>query len=268
MLIKSHPVLLLMAVLVAASGCFMRSGARGVYHSVRPGETLFSVARTYRTNYQELAEINNIQDPSQIAVGQRIFVPHARRSRSANNLRGSPPGGERLEFIRTRFIWPLGGRVTSPFGIRAGRKHDGVDIAAPAGTEIIAADHGKVVYAKRLRGYGNLILVKHSGNFFTAYAHNQVNLVREGQKVNQGAVIARVGTSGRAHGPHLHFEIRQGKKARNPLFLLPETAPEEVASLSSARGKRRAKLKARSAHAADKKAKPQRRARKKRRSRR
>lgn len=231
-MIKIKLNILIFFLLAGLTGCFMRSGARGIYHTIHSGETLASIARTYHTNYQELAELNNIQDSATIHPGQKIFIPDARRRRDARLADGSSRE-EKLQFVRNRFSWPLAGSITSPFGIRDGRKHDGLDIAAPIGTDIQASDNGTVVYAKKLRGYGNLILIKHSGDFFTAYAHNQINLVHEGGKTKKGEVIARVGASGRASGPHLHFEIRQGKKARNPLFLLPEAPP--VAEVAAAK---------------------------------
>jgi len=126
---------------------------------------------------------------------------------------------------KNELIWPVnGGIVTSRFGNRRGRHHDGIDISAKRGTPIKAASSGKVVYAGRLSGYGNLIILKHRKNLFTAYAHADSNKVSKGDKVRQGAIIATVGRTGRASGPHLHFEVRDKTKARNPLFFLPKTA--------------------------------------------
>ena len=112
--------------------------------------------------------------------------------------------------------------MTSTFGVRRGRRHDGIDISAKRGTPVQAAANGKVIFSSRLRGYGNLILVKHKDDFFTAYAHNARNLKKKGQTVKKGDVIARVGSTGRASGPHLHFEVRKGNVARNPTFFLPK----------------------------------------------
>jgi len=100
--------------------------------------------------------------------------------------------------------------------------HDGIDIGAARGTPVVAAASGKVVYADhRLSGYGKLVIIRHSGNVFTAYAHNQRNLVRKGDRVRAGSVIARVGSSGRATGAHLHFEVRRGSTPVDPLAYLP-----------------------------------------------
>jgi hypothetical protein len=124
-----------------------------------------------------------------------------------------------------QFIWPLDNCVyMSGFGIRHGRRHDGIDLAAKGGAPIHAAADGEVVFAKRMRGYGRLVLVKHRDNFFTAYAHNRANLVKKGDKVKQGQVIAKVGRSGRATGNHVHFEVRKGQAAVDPLNFLPARA--------------------------------------------
>ncbi|RME84755.1 MAG: M23 family metallopeptidase, partial [Zetaproteobacteria bacterium] len=123
---------------------------------------------------------------------------------------------------RIRLIWPVRGKITSGFGRRHGRVHDGIDIAAPRGTKVRAAASGVVVYADhRLSGYGNMVIIRHPGEIFTAYAHNARNLVRKGDHVRQGQVIATVGASGRASGPHLHFEVRIGAQPVDPLAYLP-----------------------------------------------
>lgn len=100
--------------------------------------------------------------------------------------------------------------------------HDGIDIGAKTGTAVHAAASGEVVYSDhRLSGYGRMIIIRHSPDLFTAYAHNQRNLVRKGNRVKAGEVIARVGSSGRASGPHLHFEVRRGETPVDPLAYLP-----------------------------------------------
>ncbi len=130
---------------------------------------------------------------------------------------------------RTQFSWPIDGEISSLYGMRHGRRHDGVDIRAKIGTAIFAADSGEVVYSKKMRGYGNLVLLRHANDFFTVYAHNSVNLVKVGAKVKKGQMVARVGRTGRATGPHLHFEVREGSVARNPLFFLPKSLYAEKA---------------------------------------
>ena len=122
----------------------------------------------------------------------------------------------------TRYIMPARGTLTSGYGRRWGRMHKGIDIAAPVGTPIFAAASGVVVYARwNSGGYGNLIDIQHPDGSLTRYAHNNRLLVREGEAVGQGQLIAEMGSTGRSTGPHLHFEIRpQGKAAVNPTALL------------------------------------------------
>ena len=124
---------------------------------------------------------------------------------------------------KTKFAWPVKGKIISKFGtIGKGRNNDGINIRAPRGTSVKAADKGVVVYAgNELKGFGNLILVKHSGGWITAYAHNQKLLVKKGQKVVKGEKIATVGNTGGVSEPQLHFEIRAGKKPVNPVTYLP-----------------------------------------------
>ena len=125
-----------------------------------------------------------------------------------------------------QFAWPLWtGMVTSGFGIRRGVMHKGVDIAAPEGTPVHAADAGVVIFVGRLPGYGNTVIIRHSGNYVTIYAHDRENVVRAGQSVSCGEVIGAIGTSGRAAGPHLHFEVRYDNLAYNPLSYLPPPGP-------------------------------------------
>jgi murein DD-endopeptidase MepM/ murein hydrolase activator NlpD len=99
--------------------------------------------------------------------------------------------------------------------------HDGVDIAAPVGTPVHAAAAGRVIYAGRVRGYGNIVIVQHADHYATVYGHNSINEVRAGQSIARGQVISKVGTTGRTTGPNLHFEVRRYNVAHNPLAYLP-----------------------------------------------
>ncbi|MCW8861524.1 MAG: M23 family metallopeptidase, partial [Rhodospirillales bacterium] len=114
--------------------------------------------------------------------------------------------------------WPVQGRVISGFGPKAkGLHNDGINIAAPRGTPVRAAEEGVVAYAgNELRGFGNLLLVRHADGWVTAYAHSEKLLVERGDKVSKGQVIARVGSSGTVSSPQLHFELRKGKQAVDP----------------------------------------------------
>lgn len=122
-----------------------------------------------------------------------------------------------------RFMWPVPSsrRISSSFGQRGSKHHDGIDIPASRGANVIASDDGKVAYSGRMRGYGNIVVIKHSGGYHTVYAHNQKNFARKGQKVSKGEVIALVGSTGRSSGPHVHFEIRKNNRSRNPATYLP-----------------------------------------------
>ncbi len=118
-----------------------------------------------------------------------------------------------------RFLWPLasGGTITSPFGWRWGSMHNGVDIAAPTGTSIRAADSGVVSFSGYRSSYGNLVIIEHGNGYSTYYAHNSKNMVSQGQQVSKGSTIALVGRTGRATGPHVHFEIRYNGKPLDPM---------------------------------------------------
>ncbi len=203
--------------------------AQGIYHVVRPGETLFRIGKAYGLTYEELARVNGIKHADQIRVGQRIFIPGATGQLPVGLItpaEPSPAVSKSLEppplLSQNGFLWPVSGRINSGFGPRGSSFHDGVDIGAPEGTPIHAIDKGEVVYSSQLHGYGNIVIVRHSSNLVSVYAHNQVNLVHEGQSVERGTVVGLVGSTGRVTGPHLHFEIRRNNVAQNPLHYLPQ----------------------------------------------
>lgn len=131
------------------------------------------------------------------------------------------PGGS-MQF--TGYIWPAKGTLSSGYGWRWGRMHEGIDIAAPTGTPIVAAAPGVISFAGWNSGYGYLVEIKHPDKSLTLYAHNSQILVQEGQTVAQGELIAKMGSTGRSTGPHLHFEIHpKGNGAVNPIAYLPST---------------------------------------------
>jgi len=203
------------------------SKASGIYHVVKPGENLFRIGKAYGTTSAELARVNGIPDWRQITVGQRIFIPGATRQLPVEIIAptdgiASPRSLPHAGGEQRNFLWPVSGTLNSRFGPRGGSFHDGVDISAPEGTPIRAVEHGDVIYSDQLRGYGNIIIVRHSGGIVSVYAHNQVNLVREGRQVARGEIIARVGSTGRVTGPHLHFEIRKNNLAQDPMLYLPQ----------------------------------------------
>lgn len=117
-------------------------------------------------------------------------------------------------------VWPVSGPVTSGFGMRWGRMHEGIDIAASIGTPVHAAAAGTVIYASWMTGYGNLVVVDHGNGLATAYAHASALLVHVGQPVAQGQTVSLVGSTGNSTGPHLHFEVRVNGVAVDPLLYL------------------------------------------------
>jgi lipoprotein NlpD len=195
--------------------------ARGIYYTVRPKETLWRIAKTYGINLQTLAEINNIDEPAQITVGQKLFIPGATEAKKIIvDLKDTSPPPAIIK-QKNDFIWPVQGKVVSRFGVENGLRFEGIDISAPLGTPVKAAGEGVVVYEGSLTGYGNLVIIKHENDFKTVYAYNYKNLVSVGQKVKKGDSIAKVGNTGRYPDPRLHFQIRDKDQARNPLFFLP-----------------------------------------------
>ncbi|MBI3796414.1 MAG: M23 family metallopeptidase [Deltaproteobacteria bacterium] len=209
-----------------------------LYYQVRPGDTLSEIGQRYGVSYQEIARYNTIANPDKLEVGQRLRIPPptqpqiARPAPSENRVLAravpeklptpGPPLSEGRAGGTSLFSWPVEGQITSMFGPRNGSFHDGLDIAAPRGTAVLAAADGQVIFSDVLRGYGNVVIVRHPGGYVTVYAHNQTNLVKEGQAVRRGEQLAEVGQSGRATGASVHFEVRKDNLARDPLHYLPQ----------------------------------------------
>jgi lipoprotein NlpD len=212
----------------------------GVVHVVRRGQTLYRIARTYGVDPADLMSTNGITDPRTLEVGQELFVPGATRVLEVPDAPGTPPpapeaadaprparadpGREEATAsspARPVLGWPLKGVLYGRFGARGGAHHDGIDIAAPEGSAVLAAADGTVIFVGKQSGYGNVVILRHEHGLVTVYAHNSAVLVREGAHVTRGQEVARVGQTGRTTGPHLHFEVRDGVKPRNPLLYLP-----------------------------------------------
>ena len=203
---------------------------REAAHIVRPGDTLYSISRAAGVTVGELAAANNLRQPYALQVGQQLRVPgavdapprEASISGDVADLARNVSFGATPTKSPRLFDWPVQGRVIGAYGLTAsGKRNDGVNIAAPIGTPVRAAADGEVVYrGSELEGYGNLLLIKHEDGFVTAYAHNDAMLVKKGDRVRQGQVIAKVGQTGSASEPQLHFEIRQNLKAVDPVALL------------------------------------------------
>ena len=207
------------------------------YHVVKRGESLYSISRDYNVDITTLSKINNLSTPYALHVGQKLQLPASVSAKSSGvqtpvkkATTSAKSNGYQYQSApikdsytpvanrKTKFDWPVQGRIISGFGnLGSGRKNDGINIKADLGATVKAADAGTVAYAgNELKGFGNLILIKHPDGWVTAYAHNDTLKVRKGQKVTKGTVISTVGNSGGVGTPQLHFETRAGKKALNP----------------------------------------------------
>ena len=229
----------------------------GIYHVVKKGENLYRIGKAYGIDHVTLTRINRVADAQDVRIGRRLFIPGATRRlpvqiitpiKTAPKTSGRPKTSARTKVAtkknsRTRaapsraktrvtrrpsakprkpgFTWPVKGKITARFDSRHDSLNDGIDIAAASGTPVRATLAGQVIYSDHLRGYGNLIIVRHRSGFASVYAHNRKNYVRQGQKVRRRQVIAEVGATGRVTTPLLHFEIRRNNVARNPLSYLP-----------------------------------------------
>jgi len=196
-----------------------------VYHVVERHQTFYRICKTYGVNLKEVASLNGISDPSKIQTGQRIFIPGAKKLLKVEIYIDDVTAeqGEKLKiaYKKLDFIWPVEGKINDVFEEAESRRHQGIDISSPIGTPIKASNAGMVIYSNNtIKGYGNLIVLRHSEELVTVYAHNQVNLVEEGTWVEKGQIIGKVGQTGRSSGPHLHFEIRKNNKALDPLLFL------------------------------------------------
>lgn len=191
-----------------------------IAHRVDQGESLWSVARLYDLTVAELVTFNDL-DEEVLKIGQTLKVPTA--GLDADHLEAVL---QRRREAGKRFIYPVYGRTTDDFGMRVhpiyGRKipHRGVDIAAARGTNIRAARSGTVSFSGRLTGYGNIVEVRHAGGFTTRYAHCSKLLKKKGDRVRKGDVIAKVGATGLATAPHVHFEIRKNGVPKDPMKYL------------------------------------------------
>lgn len=199
---------------------------------VQKGDSLYSIAFRYSLNYLQLAAANNIAEPYKIYPGDVIYLREAPIKISKPAPPPSPKPAEKPKIVDKKpdtstvpfhqdgpWIWPVKGKIIKGFDNSLSK---GIDIAAAIGTPIRSSKAGTVIYAgDRLKGYGNLIIVRHDSRYLSAYAHNRAILVKEGQNVKQGDIIAELGMSG-AETPKLHFEIRLDGKPINPAGLLPK----------------------------------------------
>jgi murein DD-endopeptidase MepM/ murein hydrolase activator NlpD len=208
-------------------------------HEVKPGDTLHALAKKYGTTVAAIVKANNLAGPDAIKVGQRLIIPSGdtvvvRRGNAPAPIPtvrpavGSARAPTRLvlavpdfDSMIVPFTWPVEGPVISTFGHRPSGWHGGIDIKAPLGTPVWAAAGGVVIASGLETSYGFVVKIEHRRGFVTVYAHNDVNLVEVGDRVDAGEMIALVGQTGRATTHHVHFEIRHDGLAYNPLYLLP-----------------------------------------------
>jgi lipoprotein NlpD len=250
------PFRLLTVILLALlmGGC---STPAGTYHTVREGQTLYRIGKTYGIDERYLARINGIDDPSRLRVGDQLYIPGADHERYVPSTVSPPPptaiapaprgqtkspdpsvnppksGAENAENDKSgeaasppsdkgRFIWPVRGKVLSGFGTKGSAYRKGLQIAVPRGGTVVSAAAGRVIYSGNvIRGYGNLIILKHDNSFYTVYGFNSRNLVKAGSFVSKGEKIALAGAPPDGGSPRLYFEIRHGKTAVDPIFYLP-----------------------------------------------
>ncbi len=228
------------------------------YHEVKKGETLYSISRLYNMNVDAVVALNDLKAPYSVIIGQKIKVKNltendkkevilaknnenlskndqkttenAQNSKNAQNENPAHKVEKKtLSAVETilseknnRFIWPIKGPVISKFGPKKGGLYnDGINIKSKEGNVVKAAEDGVVAYVgNELKGYGNLIIIKHSGGWITAYAHLASANVKRGQKVEKLQNIALVGSTGNVDNPQLYFGLRKGREAVNPEFYL------------------------------------------------
>jgi murein DD-endopeptidase MepM/ murein hydrolase activator NlpD len=230
------------------------AGNAGV-HVVATGDTLSKIARRYNKPVNEIAKANNIQSTATLNVGDRLVIPGAqapavkssapaavqakpaptaavKETEPAQTAAAITPTPDSLDKDAAKlaegtgalpkFRWPANGRVIAGYGPTPnGQQNDGINIALPENTPVKAAEDGVVAYAgNELKGYGNLVLVRHPNGYVTAYAHAKELLVKRGDQVKRGQVIARSGQTGNVNAPQLHFEIRKGASPLDPTRFL------------------------------------------------
>jgi len=202
------------------------------YHTVAPGESLSAISARYRLPAQDLIAANDLVVPYTLFVGQRLAIPgfEADGSVAAQSVEQNaavaavavPTEVAMPSRGSLQFVWPVEGTVLSTFGAKNdGLHNDGINIAAPAGTPVWAAEQGVVAYVgNELRGFGNLILIKHADGWVSVYAHNSEVRVARGQEVARGQVIGTVGSTGGVSSPQSHFELRRDGRAVDPMSYL------------------------------------------------
>ncbi|RCW50602.1 MULTISPECIES: M23 family metallopeptidase [Halanaerobium] len=178
---------------------------KGIIYRVSPGESVASIAGKFNIKTETIMRDNNLEDPSGLKIDQKLI------------LRGAKPEFSYQDRLDQKFMYPINTRITSYYGPRWGRVHEGLDFAAPMGSPIRAVSSGRVVYSGWATGYGYVVIIEHQKGLRTLYAHNSKLLVRSGESVGKGEVISRSGNTGNSTGPHLHFEVQVNGRPENPL---------------------------------------------------
>ena len=183
---------------------------------VARSETQRTLASIKEDREAFVSEVEALEAQSAVLAAQ-IQAAQAAATASASPAR-APSSGSGVS--AAGLIWPVSGSLTSSYGWRWGRMHEGLDIAVPAGTPVVAAAAGTVIQAGWFGGYGNIVVIDHGNGLATAYAHNSTVAVGVGQAVGQGQVVAYAGSTGNSSGPHVHFEVRVNGAAVDPLGYL------------------------------------------------
>ncbi len=178
---------------------------KGIIYRVSPGESVGSIARKFEIKEETIMKDNNIEDASGLKIDQKLI------------LRGAKPEFSYQDRLDQKFMYPINTRITSYYGPRWGRIHEGLDFAAPMGSPIRAVSSGRVVYSGWATGYGYVVIIEHQKGLRTLYAHNSKLLVNVRESVGKGEVISRSGNTGNSTGPHLHFEVQVNGRPENPL---------------------------------------------------
>ncbi len=204
-------------------------GQSGFYVKLGSKDTLATLSKRYKLPREVILSAN---PDKKLVRGALFFIPQNRGLLGRNTLEkvmGSrSPSTFAPKGSMKGFLWPVPtvARISSYYGKRWGRAHEGIDIPAVTGTRIVSTADGIVVYAgSEMGGYGKIIVVGHANGYFSVYAHAHRFFVRKGQRVLKGQTIAQVGSTGRSTGPHLHFEVRYGGSSYNPLHFV--SAPKK-----------------------------------------
>jgi murein DD-endopeptidase MepM/ murein hydrolase activator NlpD len=234
----------------------------GGRHQIESGETLFSLGRKYGVSPYAIADLNGLSHDAPLHLGQELSIPSGGKFAAATKMKAriapevanteevaaeetpaisktpapsaseDPPAEDPVADASSDestfgMRWPVRGKIISSYGAKPnGLRNEGINISVPEGASVRAAESGIVAYAgNELKGYGNLVLIRHAGGYVTAYAHAKELFVKRGDTVKRGDVIAKAGQTGSVSSPQLHFEVRKGATAMDPLkFLSSSTA--------------------------------------------